>query len=520
MIQLENLSSSDDAYVSAGDHLRRLTRDDDNPFNLCSGGELSDCQESDYNGYFPDAHNLRDEYGADVVASILSEPNTGGIAWVNSSTAGSPSTAFSVNRVQQIGTNYTLIHEIGHNIGNVHARNQINAAAGDFGGLFVYSAGNRFSTSEFDYATVMAYTSGGFTAIPYFSNPEVEISGTPTGNPIISTNQAGPANSARSMREIKRVIASYRPSVVDPPSISVDVLSISASLNQDSKTVPVSVTLQNNGSSDLMWDFDFDIESSVVTNPKQSTGRTISQDPIVATSSPGSGNEFIQTDGPGTIYSTSFESSEGFSTGDFPALVGWRSFSTEAPFEISNENPSDGSRHLRLPRRSEASGTMFSRSPFFGPQPMGEFAITFDLATQDQIIENSGETFDVYIFDGSNGVISSGMIISGGNIFAQGLNEQGEETFLFTGSLFPADGTYQSMEIATIQITAPLIIFWKGYRSLRIHTRKGENPTISTSGSEIKSAAHTWMLTTFSRAAAHTVRLAYNGIIRRSHCTR
>lgn len=442
-----SLNLNQTGYVSAGDHLRRLTRNESAPFDLCSGNDTSNCQESDYDGYFPNAHSLRDQYGADVVAAILSEPNTGGIAWSANAISGSPGLAFSINRVQQIGSGYTLIHEIGHNMGNAHARNQSTAEANDFGGMFVYSTGNRFTSADQKFATVMAYNEGGYNPVAYFSNPDIELSGVPIGNPITSTSEAGPSDNARSMREIKRVVASYRSSVVDPPLVDVDVSSISADLNQQNSTFPVPITIQNNGASDLMWDFDFDIESEVLAATKQSSANTIAPDPVATTFSPGSGTEFSQSNNPGVIYLTSFESGEGFSTGDFPARVGWRSFSTAAPFEISSENPSDGSRHLRLPRRSEASGSMFSRSPFFGPQPMGEFSISFDIAVQDFAFGGEGEVFDVYVFDGSTGTISSGLIISGGNIFARSLDEDGVENFSFANSTFPTDGTYRNIEI-------------------------------------------------------------------------
>lgn len=440
----ERLSSGESDYVSAGDHLRRLTRNPDNRFNLCPS---STCSETDYDGYMEEAHQLREQYGADVVASIMSEPNTGGIAWVNFSTAGSSSLAFSVNRVQQIASNYTLVHEFGHNIGNVHSRNQTSAQADEFGGLFVYSTGNLFATPEGNYATIMAYNDVIFTTVPYFSSSEVELSGTPTGNPVNTTNEGGPADNARSMREIKRVIASYRSTIVDPPVTNIDVSTISADLNQENSTATVPVTITNNGASDLMWDFDFDIERSGISASKQLSAKTIDSAPLINSYSSGSTAEFMQSDGPGVIFSTSFETSEGFSLGDFAADIGWRAFSTLAPFQISDVNSSEGSQHLRLPRRTESSGSMFSRSPFFGPQPMGEFVISFDIATQDQAVNGSGEVFDVYIFDGSNEAISSGIIIQDENIFARSVDEFGEGTFSFTGNVLPSDGTYRTMEI-------------------------------------------------------------------------
>ena len=444
---LENLSSSDPDYVSAGDHLRRLTRNDENPFDLCSGS--SGCQESDFDGYFEDAHRLRDQYGADLVAGILSEPNTGGIAWVNNSTAGSPALGFSINRVQQIATNYTLVHEFGHNIGNVHARNQNSAEASEFGGLFIYSTGNLFSGPEGNYATVMGYDDSIFQTIPYFSNPDIEYFGAPTGNPITSTSEAGPSDNARSMREIKNVIASYRPTTVAPPVTSIDVTSISASLNQENQTATVPITIQNSGASELMWDIDFDIESDVVATKRRSVIEESVQTAETTETTGLSGNHAFTTqmDEPGVIFQTSFETNEGYVIGDSPSGVGWRSFSTNVPFEISDSNPFDGSSHLRLPHRQGASGSVFSRSPFFGPQPMGEFLISFDAAIEKGMVINDPETFDAYFFEGVNGEISSGLIIVGQQINVRNTNEVGRDFWSSTGALFPDDGSYQNVKI-------------------------------------------------------------------------
>jgi hypothetical protein len=451
---LTPLNSDDPNYISAGDHLRRLTYNSANPINLCSSSDSS-CSPDDYAGFMEEAHGLRDQYGADLVAAVLSEPNTGGIAWLNGSVTGAEILGFSINRVQQIASGYTLVHEIGHNMGNAHARNQPSAEASVFGGMFVYSTGNRFSLLSSKYSTVMAYDEGGYTDIAHFSNPDVTFSGIPTGRSNTSTSEAGPSNSARSMQEIKTVIASYRPTVVDPPAISIQETSIDATLNQDNKTAIVPITIQNNGTGNLAWDLDFDIESGVVSKSKGQQ-QTNSIATFERQASHGSNLSFSQVNEEGVIYSTSFESGEGFSTGDFPAAVGWRSFlitegrksySESAPFEISSENAADGSRHLRLPRRSEASGYMFAESPFFGLQPMGEFEISFDLATQDQITGTSGETFDVYVFDGNNSELSSAIIITNGNVFTLTIDEQNEEDFIYSGTSFPDDGTYQSVKI-------------------------------------------------------------------------
>ncbi len=441
---LEELDESDPDYVSASDHLRRLTRNPENDFSLCDG--QNDCEESDYDGFMEEVHQLRDDFGADLVAVIMSEPGTGGLAWLNTSVTGNSGRAFSINRVQQVGVGYTLIHEMSHNMGSSHARNQNESAAGVFGGLFAYSTGNRFTASENDYATVMAYADDGFQTIPHFSNPDIQFSGTRTGNIITYTGEAGPSDNARSLNEIKRVIASYRSSMTESPIVDVEESSVSASLNQENSTVTVPITIRNHGDSDLMWDIDFDIAGGVVTRQKrQPVTDMINADPDFKQFS--AGNKFAASGEDGIVFSTNFEDAEGFSTGDHAAIAGWRAFVTDAPFELSNENPSSDIGHLRLPRRSGSSNSVFTRSPFFGPQPMGEFSVRFDLATRSLSVGGDSEVFDVYIYDASTGSISAGIIISEGIIFARTVNESGDEVFGSTQTTFPQNSSYRSMEI-------------------------------------------------------------------------
>lgn len=443
-----DLDESDPDYVSSGDHLRRLTRNPALPFELCSNNDEGDeCSEEDYDGYMEEVHNLRQEYGADLVAAVLSEPNTGGIAWRNGRIAGNPVYGFSINRVQQIASGTTLIHEIGHNMGNAHARNQPESPAGDFGGIYVYSTGNRFSVEEDNYATVMAYTTSGYQSIPYFSSPDISFLETTIGHPLSYTGSAGPSDNVRSMRENKRVIASYQPSTTDPPVVDADVSSISVSLDQENSTASIPISITNNGDSDLMWDLDFDTESSVVA--KQKSGENIKEiKPIRTEKIPErSGNQLAGLAEDGTIFSTGFESIEGFGTGDHTAITGWRSFSTDIPFEISSENPSDGNNHLRLAYQGASfESHTYARSPSFGPQPFGEFSVSFDMALENAA-GSSDQRFDVYIYDGSTSSISSGLVIKEGHFLAWNVNESGQEVFSSTGSNFQQNGSYQNIEI-------------------------------------------------------------------------
>ncbi len=441
---LEKLDDDDPDFVSAVDHLRRLTRTPDNQIEFC--GQQADCSEADFDGFMEEVHGLRDQYGADLVAAFLSEPNTGGIAWLTNSILGNPAYGFSVNRVQQIAVSYTLIHEIGHNMGSAHARNQNQAAASDFGGVFVYSTGNRFSTAEDDYSTVMAYAQDGYSGIPNFSNPDVTFLGVSTGNSLSFGGEAGPSDNAKSINQIKRVVASYRPTLTDPPIVDVDLSSISAELDQNDKMAVIPVVISNNGSSDLVWDIDFDIQSGIILNKKRTSGQVLSgpepKDQAINESS-----LFAEPDENGVVFSTTFDSNEGFSAGDFSAIGGWRSFNVDGQLEISSENPSAGNLHLRIPRRPDLSSSMFARSILFGPQPMGEYSVSFDLATFNLNVAGDGETFVVYIYDAATASRSSGILVANESIFVLEPDENGEDNFVSTGAEFPHDGSYRSIEI-------------------------------------------------------------------------
>ncbi len=160
--------------------------------------------------------NLRNEYNADLVAVFAQVNDVGGIAYLLNRKSGNPSTGFSVTRVQQAATSYTHIHEMGHNMGCHHHRDQ-NFQPGptnwnDWDENW-WSAGWRWQGSDGNnYCSVMTYTSGSYyddgithTEVPYFSNPDIRHFDTPAGDQFFGDN-------ARTLREIKHVIAAYRTS--------------------------------------------------------------------------------------------------------------------------------------------------------------------------------------------------------------------------------------------------------------------------------------------------------------------
>jgi len=189
--------------VSSNVLLRRLTASPDfNPFG------------SDFDGYFEEVHDWRDEYGADLVAVFANVSDTGGLAWLLTSRFGMPSMGFSLTRVQQAATGYTHIHEMGHNMG-LHHHAQQNFQPGPTQWTNWpenhWSAGWRWTgTDGGHYCSVMSYTSGQYyddgithTQVPYFSNHSVLYAGVPTGEFVMGDN-------SRTLLKIKHVIAAYR----------------------------------------------------------------------------------------------------------------------------------------------------------------------------------------------------------------------------------------------------------------------------------------------------------------------
>ncbi len=168
-------------------------------------------------GYMDEVHDWRDQYGADLVAIFARVSDTGGLAWLLTYQAGRPGYAFSLTRVQQAALAYTHIHEMGHNMGCHHHKDQSFQPGPTIWNDWpanTWSAGWRWTgDDEGHYCSVMTYTSGTYfpdgvdhVSVPYFSNPGVDYQGVPTGH-------AADGDNARTVREIKHVIAAYRAEV-------------------------------------------------------------------------------------------------------------------------------------------------------------------------------------------------------------------------------------------------------------------------------------------------------------------
>lgn len=164
----------------------------------------------------------RDEFGADLVAVVRQhrspEQEGCGIAWLiganqRAITAADAPFGYSVvsdgsdldetNNNTYYCSDYSLIHELGHSMGQAH--NQQNS---QYVGAHAYSYGYR-ETSASGFHTIMAYPllDGSQVEIPYFANPAISFSGRPTG-------VANASDNARSLNLTMPIIATFRATMV------------------------------------------------------------------------------------------------------------------------------------------------------------------------------------------------------------------------------------------------------------------------------------------------------------------
>ncbi len=184
-------------------------------------------------GHMDQVHALRDQYGADMVALIVEDGSACGIAYLMTNLDnGFASSAFSVSNYSCAVGNLTFPHELGHNMGSAHDRNNAGNA------LFSYSYGWRwFGQSGNQFRSVMAYAPG--SRVPHFSNPDVTYDGTPTGvnnseNNALSINQAAftVANWRPTAAPLRFEYPDGQPTVIDPVGQTVLIVEIIEQLDQ------------------------------------------------------------------------------------------------------------------------------------------------------------------------------------------------------------------------------------------------------------------------------------------------
>lgn len=148
----------------------------------------------------------REIHGADLVAMFTKEDNSGGLAWYMNNRDGDKDYGFSITRIQQAWNTTTHAHEMGHNLGSAHSRNQTTAAAST-GLLNEYSTGWRWRGSDSTvYVSVMTYPESG-TPVDFFSNPNILYKNVPTGS---YSGEFAPADNARSLNGMRGIIGNYK----------------------------------------------------------------------------------------------------------------------------------------------------------------------------------------------------------------------------------------------------------------------------------------------------------------------
>jgi hypothetical protein len=193
------------------------------------GVALSRLQSSS-DGFIDNVHQLRSQYGADLVAMVNEDANYCGIAYVMSpESSGFAGYAFSVTYSSCL-SNQTLAHEIGHNQGDAHDRANSNTP-----GAFAYSYGHRrCMTDGTGFRTIMSYSNGcsGGTRINNFSNPNVLYGGFATGISY-EIDPANSADNARSMNNTADTVAAFRiAAATTPPAAPTALGAVAGSSSQ------------------------------------------------------------------------------------------------------------------------------------------------------------------------------------------------------------------------------------------------------------------------------------------------
>jgi hypothetical protein len=216
-----------------------------------SGNSSTDLQrlQNPSDGYMDEVHTLRNQYCADIV-SLWVETTEGGICGrgymmttVSSSFA---SNAFNVIKRSCATGNYSFGHEMGHNMGAHHDRYVAPEK-----GAYEYSHGYVYTPNK--WRTIMAYnnkcTDAGIscTRIQYWSNPNVNYGGVPTG---VSESSPDSANNRLTLNNTAYTVANFKQSCTgtgSQPDFVVTSITLNPTSPSANSTFSASVTVKNQG---------------------------------------------------------------------------------------------------------------------------------------------------------------------------------------------------------------------------------------------------------------------------------
>lgn len=146
------------------------------------------------------AESVRDEYDADIVTMLIENGgNACGIGWLMDEENQDRFADFAYNVVDvDCVSSYSFIHELGHNMGLGHDRNNHDD---DSPPRFSYAYGYQDPQERF--RTIMSYNceERPCQRIPFFSNPDVLYQGIPFGTAT--------ENNARALRNVRFLVEDY-----------------------------------------------------------------------------------------------------------------------------------------------------------------------------------------------------------------------------------------------------------------------------------------------------------------------
>ena len=165
-------------------------------------------------GKMDEIHALRDQSGADLTCLILQRADTtsAGLGYMLATPGQNynPLFGFCVVQSAYVSGQETVTHELGHNLGCAHDRENSKNADGTQGtGAYSHSYGYRLvGRNQVTYRTIMAYAPG--TRLAYFSNPNITAPA-PISVPVgIASGQSGEAYNALTVDQSAFEAANYR----------------------------------------------------------------------------------------------------------------------------------------------------------------------------------------------------------------------------------------------------------------------------------------------------------------------
>jgi hypothetical protein len=174
-------------------------------------------------GAFSGIPALRSQYGADLVSLWVgsgSGDEAGRAFQPDNLSNPDPSYGYSIVQEQYADNNYVFAHETGHNLGAGHDISDTTPRN------IPYAYGKTFTIGNYTMGDIMSdlTVNGGLVErIPYYSNPNVDYQGVPTGNP---DNSAQPADNAEVMNQFAPLVANYEPTMV--PDVTAPQASVQA----------------------------------------------------------------------------------------------------------------------------------------------------------------------------------------------------------------------------------------------------------------------------------------------------